>query len=138
MGPVLDALERVVGELPGGGEPREGQRQMADAVRLGIAERKHVAVQAGTGTGKTLAYLVPAILSGRRTVVATATKALQDQLAGKDLPFLHADLEVEPSERAWSAVSVSARECPGAARCPIGPICFAEAARNRAHQADVV
>ena len=68
--------------------PGSGQREMADAVRLGIAERKHVAVQAGTGTGKTLAYLVPAILSGRRTVVATATKALQDQLAGKDLPFL--------------------------------------------------
>ena len=61
--PVLDALERVIGELPGGGEAREGQREMADAVRLGIAERKHVAVQAGTGTGKTLAYLVPAILS---------------------------------------------------------------------------
>ena len=45
-------------------------------------------VRAGTGTGKSLAYLVPAILSGRRVVVATATKALQDQLAGKDLPFL--------------------------------------------------
>jgi ATP-dependent DNA helicase DinG len=89
---VLDALERVVGELPGGGEPRDGQRQMADAVRLGIAERKHVAVQAGTGTGKTLAYLVPAILSGRRTIVATATKALQDQVAGKDLPFLQRHL----------------------------------------------
>src|SRR5687768_10625980 len=65
---------------------------MADAVRLGIAERKHVAVQAGTGTGKTLAYLVPAILSGRTTVVATATKALQDQVAGKDLPFLQQHL----------------------------------------------
>ena len=45
-------------------------------------------MRAGTGTGKTLAYLVPAILSGRRVVVATATKALQDQLATKDLPFL--------------------------------------------------
>ena len=50
-------------------------------------------MQAGTGTGKTLAYLVPAILSGRRTVVATATKALQDQLAGKDLPFLQEHLD---------------------------------------------
>ncbi len=202
--PVLVALERVVGELPGGGEARAGQQEMAEAVRLGIAERKHVAVQAGTGTGKTLAYLVPAILSGRRTVVATATKALQDQLAGKDLPFLEehlghpfdwallkgrsnylcmqrldelvtagkdagqlaldgvaerapaeelfhltqwaattitgdrADLDVEPSERAWSALSVSARECPGAARCPSGAVCFAEAARNRALEADVV
>ena len=202
--PVLVALERVVSELPGGGEPREGQREMAEAVRLGIAERKHVAVQAGTGTGKTLAYLVPAILSGRPTIVATATKALQDQLAGKDLPFLQrhlgrpfdwallkgrsnylcmqrldelltagkdggqlaldgvaerapaeeilsltewaakthtgdrAELDVEPSERAWSAVSVSAQECPGAARCPSGGVCFAEAARARALEADVV
>src|ERR687897_3361413 len=102
MGPVLDALERVVGELPGGGEPREGQRQMADAVRLGIAERKHVAVQAGTGTGKTLAYLVPAILSGRRTVVATATKALQDQLATKDLPFVAEQLAALGVDVEWS------------------------------------
>ena len=198
------ALARVVAELPGGGEARSGQREMADAVRLGIAERKHVAVQAGTGTGKTLAYLVPAILSGRRTVIATATKALQDQLAGKDLPFLaehldrpfawavlkgrsnyvcvqrlaelaasgpgggqlaldgvaerapadelrqltawangttsgdRAELEVEPTDRAWSAVSVSARECPGASKCPSGGRCFAEAARNQAAQADVV
>ena len=51
-------------------------------------------VQAGTGTGKSLAYLVPAVLSGRRVVVATATKALQDQLAGKDLPFLAQHLDV--------------------------------------------
>ena len=50
-------------------------------------------VQAGTGTGKSLAYLVPALLSGRRVVVATATKALQDQLAGKDLPFLAEHLD---------------------------------------------
>ena len=45
-------------------------------------------MQAGTGTGKSLAYLVPAVVSGAKIVVATATKALQDQLAGKDLPFL--------------------------------------------------
>ena len=61
---------------------------MAEAVSKAIVGKRHLVVQAGTGTGKTLAYLVPAILSGRRTVVATATKALQDQLAGKDLPFL--------------------------------------------------
>src|SRR5439155_1303341 len=65
-----------------------GQVAMAEAVDRGIAGGRHVIVQAGTGTGKSLAYLVPAILSGRKTVVATATKALQDQLAGKDLPFL--------------------------------------------------
>ncbi|MBT5206871.1 MAG: ATP-dependent DNA helicase, partial [Acidimicrobiaceae bacterium] len=51
-------------------------------------EGSHLVIRAGTGTGKSLAYLVPAILSGQRTIVATATKALQDQLAGKDLPFL--------------------------------------------------
>lgn len=90
---VVAALDAVVAELPGGGEARPGQRQMAAAVEEGIATRRHVVVQAGTGTGKTLAYLVPAILSGKRIVVATATKALQDQLVGKDLPFLAAHLE---------------------------------------------
>ena len=81
-------LERVVAELPGGGERRDGQREMADAVTDAIESHHHLFVQAGTGTGKTLAYLVPAIVSGRKTIVATATKALQDQLAHKDLPFL--------------------------------------------------
>ncbi|MBP6136457.1 MAG: DEAD/DEAH box helicase, partial [Candidatus Microthrix sp.] len=61
---------------------------MAQAVAKAIADERHLVVQAGTGTGKSLAYLVPAVLSGRRTVVATATKALQDQLAEVDLPFL--------------------------------------------------
>src|SRR5437763_8790695 len=161
---------------------------MAAAVADGITNKRHVVVQAGTGTGKTLAYLVPAILSGRQTVVATATKALQDQLVGKDLPFLaahlgrpftyaalkgrsnylclqrakevlgsvdggeqlamsgvdpladraprsellrliewgttsgtgdRAGLAFEPSGAAWAALSVSARECPGASRCPM-------------------
>lgn len=87
--PVLaDALAAVVTELPGGGELREGQLQMAEAVESAIASGRHVVVQAGTGTGKTLAYLLPAVRSPGRTIVATATKALQDQLAGKDLPFL--------------------------------------------------
>ncbi len=61
---------------------------MAAAVGRAIAEHRHLVVQAGTGTGKSLAYLVPALESGQRVVVATATKALQDQLADKDLPFL--------------------------------------------------
>ena len=65
---------------------------MTTAVADAIAEGRHLLVQAGTGTGKSWAYLVPAILSGKRTVVATATKALQDQLAGKDLPFLQEHL----------------------------------------------
>ena len=177
---------------------------MAEAVAVAIRTKRHLAVQAGTGTGKTLAYLVPAILSGASVIVATATKALQDQLAGKDLPFLdehlgvpfewavlkgrsnylcrqrlvehtatdgagqqlgldgvaerapadelrtlaawaltsptgdRAELATEPSEQAWAAVSVGARECPGAARCPSGLTCFAEAARQRALAADVV
>ncbi len=95
-GSVLDSLATAVGALDGA-EDRAGQREMADLVQRAIEGNRHLVVQAGTGTGKTLAYLIPALLSGRTTVVATATKALQDQLAGKDLPFLaeHLDVEVE-------------------------------------------
>jgi ATP-dependent DNA helicase DinG len=70
------------------GEDRPGQVEMAVAVGQAITDRRPLIVQAGTGTGKSLAYLVPAVVSGAKVVVATATKALQDQLAGKDLPFL--------------------------------------------------
>ncbi len=198
---VARALAAVVAGLPGGGEVRTGQQDMAAAVARAIAGKRHLIVQAGTGTGKTLAYVVPAILAGRRVVIATATKALQDQLCGKDLPFIadhigrpftyallkgrsnylclqrarealapdtqmaldgvaepaphrevvrlvewatttatgdRADLPFEPSARAWSAVSVTARECPGPARCPVGEACFCERARDAAHDADVV
>ena len=65
---------------------------MCRAVAEALATKRHLVVQAGTGTGKSLAYLVPAALSGQKVVVATATKALQDQLAGKDLPLLEAGL----------------------------------------------
>jgi ATP-dependent DNA helicase DinG len=93
MGPSADdvvgaSLARVTSALPGGGEERPGQVAMAHAVTRAIAGDRHVVVQAGTGTGKSLAYLVPAALSGKPVVIATATKALQDQLVGKDLPFL--------------------------------------------------
>lgn len=196
------ALSQVVAGLPGGGEAREGQLAMAEAVARAVESGRHLIVQAGTGTGKSLGYLVPAVLSGRRTVVATATKALQDQLATKDLPLLsrqlhsraryavlkgrsnylcrqralevrggsdqlelgspgganglgaeirgllawagrtgtgdRAELDVEPSPRAWGMLSVSAHECPGASRCPSGDECFAEAARQRAGEADIV
>ena len=88
------ALATAVGALPGGGEARPGQVEMAEAVAAAVAGQRHLVVRAGTGTGKSLAYLVPVILSGRRVVVATATKALQDQLAGKDLPFLAEHLDV--------------------------------------------
>ena len=183
-----------------GAEDRPGQREMAAAVAEALREKRHLLVQAGTGTGKTIAYLVPALLSGRRTVVATATKALQDQLAKKDLPFLQehldqpfdfavlkgrsnyvcrqriaelsggaqlaldglaeraspaelatlklwaatsetgdrAELPAEPAPATWAAVSVSAQECPGARRCPQGETCFAEAARRKAGEAEVV
>ncbi|MBU6330689.1 MAG: DEAD/DEAH box helicase, partial [Acidobacteria bacterium] len=193
------ALESITASLPGG-EPRAGQIEMAAAVAAAISESRHLIVQAGTGTGKTFAYLVPAIVSGRRTVVATATRTLQDQLATKDLPHLvehldrpisfavlkgrsnyvcqqriaeladdpdqlelevgprppaeeiatilrwaattdtgdRAELPIEPSHRAWSAVSVGPRECPGATRCPRGVECFAERARAAAAEADVV
>ena len=201
-GDVSEALARVTAALPAG-ENRPGQVAMAEAVAHAIAEKRHLIVQAGTGTGKSLAYLVPALLSGRKVVVATATKALQDQLAGKDLPFLadhlgrpvhfavlkgrsnylcrqrarevaggddqlelddvgddvgalgrqllrlvdwgrtsptgdRAELDFEPTTRAWSSVSVTGMECPGAAKCPSGDECFAEAARERAEEADVV
>ena len=168
-------------------------------------------VRAGTGTGKTWAYLVGALGSpGTRVVVATVTKALQDQLAGKDLPALaatglrpelqwavlkgrsnylcrqaaseadresdaprlglegdtangrgtaqtvgdevarllvwargtdsgdRAELDFEPSPAAWSSVSVGSDQCPGAKHCPSGRSCFAEAAYERAREADVV
>ena len=80
-------LANVVAALPAA-EERPGQQNMAAAVNEAINGNKHLIVQAGTGTGKTIGYLVPALLSGKRVVVATATKALQDQLAAKDLPFL--------------------------------------------------
>ncbi|MBI3473582.1 MAG: ATP-dependent DNA helicase [Candidatus Solibacter usitatus] len=69
-------------------EFRPGQLEMAEAVESALKERKHLIVEAGTGTGKTLAYLAPAILSGKRIVVSTGTKNLQEQLYFKDIPFL--------------------------------------------------
>ena len=199
---VVAALDRVRAALPAG-EARPGQVVMAEAVARAIDTGRHLVVQAGTGTGKSLGYLIPAVLSGKRVVVATATKALQDQLAGKDLPFLarhlgrpfsfavlkgrsnylcrqraaevsggddqltmedlgddvgalgreivqlvdwsrtsvtgdRAELSFEPRAKAWAAVSVSAMECPGKAKCPSGDDCFAEEARKQAEGADVV
>lgn len=197
---ALAGLELAAAALPGGGEHRRGQQQMAEAVAEAAERDGHLVAGAGTGTGKSLAYLVPAVLGGRRTVVATATKTLQDQLADKDLPFLAACLGVDfdyavlkgrssylcrqrlheaegqgrlrlggigdplPAEvvadlrrfadrtgtgdrddpalrvddRTWEQVSVTSEECPGAARCPQGEHCFAEAARRRAARARIV
>ena len=184
---------------------------MARAVGRAIGSGEHLAVQAGTGTGKSLAYLVPAVAhavgeGGGVVVVATATIALQRQLIDRDLPRLADALEPlltrpltfailkgrrnylclhrlrtgppdEPGEtlfdpaavsavgqqvqrltgwagstttgdrdelvpgveeRAWRQVSVSARECLGAQRCPFGSSCFAERAREAAGRADIV
>ncbi len=174
---------------------------MAEAVATALRTGRHLIVEAGTGTGKTIGYLVPSVLAGKRVVVTTATKALQDQLASKDLPFLAehlpnpfawailkgrsnyiclqrvrevqqsdtgqleiaelaptvkleikrlsewagttrtgdmAELDWQPTDRAWQSVSVSSDECPGASRCPMGEPCFAEGARARAATADVI
>ena len=206
-GAAVGALDKVVSSMSGGGERRPGQRQMCEAVATALDEDRHLVVAAGTGTGKSMAYLAPLAVSGKKTVVATATKALQDQLVNKDLPQLaqalgtplrfavlkgrsnyiclkkladlrraasseqgeliaassaeeagrirgevarladwaaetpdgdRTGLDFEPSPRAWEAVSVSGRECPGANNCPSGSECFAERARNAAAVVDVV
>ena len=69
-------------------EFRPGQLQMAEAVEAALTDKRHLIVEAGTGTGKTLAYLIPAILSGHRVIISTGTKNLQEQLFFKDIPFL--------------------------------------------------
>jgi ATP-dependent DNA helicase DinG len=69
-------------------EFRRGQLQMAQAVEQALEEKRHLIVEAGTGTGKTLAYLVPVIRSGKRVIISTGTKNLQEQLFYKDVPFL--------------------------------------------------
>lgn len=229
---IAAALARASAALPHH-EDRPQQLAMAEAVGRAIGEQRHLIVQAGTGTGKSLAYLVPALALGARVVVSTATKALQDQLALRDLPLLarslgvrfefailkgrsnyvcrqrvreiseggqqlrladqeprpgagglgplgrevqrlvawaggnepagngpsrpgrggrdkdgdkdgkaasgdRAELAWEPSDAAWAQVSTGWRECPGASECPSGGDCFAEVARRRASEADVV
>ena len=84
---TVDRLERA--------ESRPGQVSMAKEIASAIESGRHLIVQAGTGTGKSLGYLVPVALSGRRTIVATYTKALQDQLATFDLPLVASVLEAE-------------------------------------------
>src|SRR5262245_42288680 len=73
-------------------EFRRGQLQMAEAVEKALSERRHLIVEAGTGTGKTLAYLLPVIRSGKRVIISTGTKNLQEQLFFKDIPFLEQHL----------------------------------------------
>jgi ATP-dependent DNA helicase DinG len=82
---------RLAAALPGF-EPRAGQAALAEAVSEALAGDEHLLAEAGTGTGKSLAYLLPALVSGKRVVVATATKALQEQLLTKDVPAAAAAL----------------------------------------------
>lgn len=104
---AIDPIKRQKTDLPGIFGPngllhrkvgtyefRESQLAMAEAVARALAQRSHLCVEAGPGTGKTLAYLVPAILSGVPVIVSTATKALQSQLTEKDLPLLCSVLPV--------------------------------------------
>lgn len=196
---AVEALRLVTASMTHA-EERQGQVDMVHSVAESIASGRSIIVQAGTGTGKSLGYLIPAILSGKKTVVATATKALQDQLHGNDLPLLASTLE-QPFEWAvikgrnnyvclqraaeiadqddelfdshttaadkakigeiisWSdghqtgdleelpfpitesvrrAVTVAVDQCPGRNKCPKGQVCFAERARDRAKDADVV
>ena len=199
---LLDAAVAAVG-----GEARPGQQVMADAVADALETGEHLLVQAGTGTGKSLAYLVPALAHHDAVVVATATIALQRQLIDRDLPRLtdalqpllgrrptfamlkgrsnyvclhrlHSGEQVPddqdalfdpaptskagrdvvrirawaestetgdrdevvpaPDDRAWRSLSVTPHECLGAQRCPYADDCFAERARERARESDVV
>lgn len=88
---VRAALDAAVAAI--GGQPREGQIEMAEAVANALTDRHHLMVQAGTGTGKSLAYLIPALVHGRKVLVATATLALQRQLVDRDLPAVVPALE---------------------------------------------
>jgi ATP-dependent DNA helicase DinG len=185
---------RLAAALPGF-EPRGGQAALAQAVADALEENEHLMAEAGTGTGKSLAYLVPALVSGKRVVVATATKALQEQLLTKDVPAAaaalgrsvrvavlkgrqnylcrkslvgvdqlgglfrtsedaadyerlgewiettetgdRAELSFEPSPTLWAELSVGADRCAGR-RCPFIGSCYAEAARGRAAEAELV
>ncbi|MFC1851878.1 ATP-dependent DNA helicase [candidate division CSSED10-310 bacterium] len=102
QGNVPEKLSAVIQDIFGeagrlstclpGYEYREGQCLMAEAVRLAINQKQHLMAEAGTGTGKSLAYLIPAILSEQQLVVSTVTKNLQEQLYFKDVPFIQKQL----------------------------------------------
>ena len=97
---AVKGLHRVTAALSNT-EERSGQDDMTRAVALALQHERIAVVQAGTGTGKSLGYLVPVVLSGKKTVIATATKALQDQLHRHDLPLLQSHLDHDFS---WAVV----------------------------------
>src|SRR5260370_10846784 len=80
-------------------EFRRGQLQMAEAVEKALTERRHLIVDAGTGTGKTLAYLLPIIRSGKRVIISPGTNNLQEQIFFKDIPFLEQHLFAQKSDK---------------------------------------
>jgi len=98
----LDSIFGSDGELVkhiNGFQPREGQMAMAHAIERAIEQQTHLVAEAGTGTGKTFAYLIPAILSGKKTIISTGTRNLQDQIFEKDFPLIRDVLKV-PTEGA--------------------------------------
>ncbi|MCA9534391.1 MAG: ATP-dependent DNA helicase [Myxococcales bacterium] len=88
-----------------GYEHREGQMRMAEAVQRALEDRRMLLVEAGTGTGKTLAYLLPAILSGQKVVISTGTRTLQDQILDHDLPLLRQHLGTPVSASAMKGLA---------------------------------
>lgn len=97
---MTETLEQIFGaggpfaRTLAGYEPRREQVQMAQLIERGILEGAHTVVEAGTGVGKSLAYLVPAIRSGKKVVLSTGTIALQEQLVHKDIPLVQAALDI--------------------------------------------
>ncbi|SEF77998.1 ATP-dependent DNA helicase [Vibrio hangzhouensis] len=82
------ASDGALGQVIPGFQPRQPQLDMAEAVEQAIANQSQLVVEAGTGTGKTFAYLVPALLSGKKTIISTGSKNLQEQLFHRDLPLM--------------------------------------------------
>lgn len=181
--------EEVLAKALPGYESRPQQQRLAQAVETVLAEGGQGLLQAGCGVGKSLGSLIPVILSGERVVVATATIALMEQYAEKDIPFLAENLGVpftwalvkgrsnyfchakaanadekfapqiqalrdevmEPghdgdrehfktpvTKQEFSNVASSSNECPGKRECPFGDICFAEIAKAKGREAQVV
>jgi ATP-dependent DNA helicase DinG len=109
-------------------EFRRGQLQMAEAVERALEEKRHLIVEAGTGTGKTLAYLLPVIRSGKRVIISTGTKNLQEQLFHKDVPFLERALYGDASDGGEHLASFSARnENQGAGKLSV---CYMKGRNN--------
>lgn len=100
----VEVLLEAVVEAKEGGARRSGQVEMARAIAEALQSDSHLLCEAGPGTGKSFGYLIPAISSGKRIVVSTATKSLQDQLSARDLPFLAGALEPLGVSFSWAAI----------------------------------